>query len=451
MEATHHSKDHIPLSASGINESVRLEKVRLLYSNIPINILATLVAAGIVAYTQTRFIEHSLLINWIIFLFAIALTRIGLYFAYQITPNPDKKIWETLFAVTVFITGGIWASAIFLLTSETNIISHVLLAVVIMAIAAGSMSTLSYQRMVGIGFLSILMIPLILRSLTITENEYASSLGIIYLVFYLIIFIAIFRFNKHITENIIFSYKSINDTIEVNAAKEQSEQANTAKSIFLSSMSHELRTPMNAIMGFAQIMQIDREKALTQEQKHNLSEIMSASEHLLLLIDDILELSHLESGGFASTPEMIDVDDVVNEALPLVFHLMRRKNITLALEGDGQGLNVFADPSLLRKIIFNLLCNAIKYNHQDGNVIVTTEDLDDKVKISITDTGKGINNNDLSQLFTPFNRLDIKHNVNGVGIGLSLSKRMIEVMNGEIGVESKPGKGSTFWITVPKS
>ncbi len=440
----------MPLSESDIDESVRLEKVRLLYSNIPTNILATLIGAGLFTYTQSNYTDHSLLINWVLFLLAIALVRLGLFIAYQITPKPNKRFWQHTFTITVLLTATIWSSAIFFLMPHDNIISQVILATIIMAVSAGSVSLLSYLRIPIIGFLTILMVPLIAKLLTI-ENEYTFYISIVYSVFFISLLVASLKFNRYITENIELKYKSINDAIKINAAKEQTELANTAKSIFLSSMSHELRTPMNAIMGFTQIMQMDQKDELSDEQAHNLKEIMSASQHLLSLIDDILDLSNLGSGEFDSSPTDIDLDDIINEAIPLIFHLMKKKNIDVSIHDDVKYLNVHADPVLLKKVLFNILCNAIEYNYEGGNVIVTAEKFDGKVNVSISDTGKGIADSDLKHLFKPFHRLDTKHNVSGVGIGLSLSKKMVEVMNGTLTVKSAIGEGSRFTITLPSA
>jgi len=438
---------HSSLSSS-VDELVRLEKVKLLYSNIPINIIASLAGAGLFVYTQSHFVDYGLLINWLLCLFAIAFIRIGIFVAYRITPNPDRPIWKTVYIITVLITAIIWATAIFFLTAEDSLISYLLLVTVMMAVAAGSVSTLSYSRISGMGFLSVIMVPLIIWTFT-RENDYSFYTTLIFSLFYLTLLITSLRFNRYITKSLLLSYQSMNDAIEINAAKEQLELANAAKSTFLSSMSHELRTPLNAIMGFTQIMQMDNEKALTSKLSHNLDEIMSASEHLLLLIDGILDLSSFESGGLDSTPMNVNVDDIINETVPLIFHLMKKKKINISMPCDMQSINLFADPVLLKKVLFNILCNAVEYNYENGSIIVTAEELDRHVSIHITDTGKGIDTKDMNQLFKPFSRLDTKNNVTGVGIGLTLSKRMLEVMNGNITVKSTPEEGSCFTITLP--
>ena len=434
--------------SSSVDELVRIEKVKLLYSNIPINIFASLAGAGLFAFTQSHFTDYGLLINWILCLFAMAFIRIGIFFAYKITPNPDKPIWKTVYTTTVLITAIIWACAIFFLTAEDSLISFLLLATVMMAVAAGSVSTLSYSRISGMGFLSVIMVPLIIWTYT-RENDYSFYMSLIFSMFYLTLLITSLRFNRYITKGLTLNYQSMSDAIKVKAAKEQLELANTAKSTFLSSMSHELRTPLNAIMGFAQIMQMDNEKTLTSKQSHNLNEIMSASEHLLSLISGILDLSSFESGNLDATPVNVNVDDIINDTVPLVFHLTQKKKINISMPCDLKSINVFADPALLKKVLFNILCNAVKFNYENGSIIITAEELDHHVCIHITDTGKGIDTKDMKQLFKPFSRLDMKNNVTGVGIGLALSKRMLDVMNGSITVKSTPEVGSCFTITLP--
>jgi len=439
-----------PLSASDIGESVRFEKVRLLFRNIPTNILATLVGALLFAYTQSKFVDHSLLVNWVVLLFAIALARIGSYFAYRITATPNKRIWEYIFVIGALTTSTVWSSAIFFLTAEGNMTSQILSASIIMALAAGSVSTLSYLRLTGIGFFTILMLPLILITF-LSNSEFSLYLTVVYLLFYLSLLIASIRFNEYITESITLRYASINDAIEINSEKEKAEQANAAKSIFLSSMSHELRTPLNAIMGFTQIMKINRNDKLTSDQTRNLDEIMSASESLLSLIDDILDLSQVESGEFSSEPANLNVDEAISGCIPLVGHKIEKKHLTLTTQSNLSDFSVYADPVLLRKTLCNLLRNAIEYNHNAGSISITAEKLDGNVLITISDSGKGIAEEDLPQLFKPFKRLDPKNNVNGVGIGLSLSKQMVETMGGHITVKSTLGEGSRFTISLPEA
>lgn len=437
-----------PLAERDISRSVRLEKVKLLYSNIPLNIIASFMAALLLVYTQSHFIESESLILWLVAIILIAVVRSIIFIAYKFTPSPTSLFWEIAFNVTVFITAIIWAVAILSFSLEDNLVSQVLLAVIILAIAAGSVSSLSYIKVTGAVFLCILMLPLIYKSFTV-ESEYTLVLGSISTIFLLFSLITSFRFYNHVTKSIELGYKSLGDAEAIRVSKKQAEHANAAKSIFLSSMSHELRTPMNAIMGFTQIMQINRDKNLTPTQSHNLEEIMSASEHLLSLIDDILDLSQIESGDFNINPEEVGVEKIIKDSVAMFFHQSKIKNVHITIQQDIDALKIYADPSLFKKVIINLLRNAIEYNHQGGQVNITAGIYDEIVTISISDTGSGISESDIKQLFQPFHRLDIENNVNGAGIGLSLSKKIVEKMGGTIGLESTVGEGSRFWITLP--
>jgi len=402
----------------------------------------------LLVYVQSHFVDSENLISWLVAIISIAVIRGIMFIAYKYTSTPSNSFWGIAFIVTVFITAIIWAVAILSFSLEDNLVSQILLAVIVLAIVAGSVSSLSYLKLTGVGFLSILMLPLIYKSLTV-ENEYTLFLSIISLIFYIFSLVTSYRFNNHITKSIELSYKSYRDAEAIRVSKEEAEHANAAKSIFLSNMSHELRTPMNAIMGFTQIMQIDRDNNLTPTQSHNLEEIMSASEHLLSLIDDILDLSQIESGNFSTKPTKTPIEPLIKKGVDMFYHQARIKNIHITIQQDIDALNVYADPILVKKVIINLIRNAIEYNNQGGQVNITAGIFDDIVTISISDTGVGIKEDDIEKLFHLFHRLDRKNNVNGAGIGLSLSKKIIERMGGTIGVESNFGKGSRFWITLP--
>lgn len=233
-------------------------------------------------------------------------------------------------------------------------------------------------------------------------------------------------------------------------ARQQAEAANKAKSIFLSSMSHELRTPLNAIFGFAQLLEM--EEGLTAEQRDYAHEILNAGRHLLDLITEVLDLSKIESGKVELTMEPVNCAELVEDCLPLLRPLTYKQNIRIECNHLG-GLVMLADQVRLKQAIINLISNAIKYNRPNGLVqIHIMEGNSSRHRLAVTDTGYGIPPDQLSQLFQPFNRLGAEGgSIEGTGIGLVICRRIVEMMGGEIGVESEVGKGSTFWIDLEKA
>ncbi len=229
-------------------------------------------------------------------------------------------------------------------------------------------------------------------------------------------------------------------------AKFAAEQASLAKSEFLSNMSHELRTPLNAILGFAQLMESGTPPP-TLVQKTNLEHILKAGWYLLLLINEILDLAAIESGQLALSMEVVSLADVLLECAAIVEPQAQQHGISVTFAQLDQPVFVNADHTRVKQVLINLLSNAIKYNKVDGTVTVACTSLAARIRISVEDTGVGLAPAQLAQLFQPFNRLGQQAgHQEGTGIGLVVSKRLVELMNGVMGVASTTGEGSVFWI-----
>ena len=236
-------------------------------------------------------------------------------------------------------------------------------------------------------------------------------------------------------------------------AREAAEAANRAKSDFLSRMSHELRTPLNAMLGFAQLLEIDRRHPLTPIQRPWVGQIQQAGWHLLEMINDVLDLSRIESGNLRLESTSLDLAEIVQATIALVASDAERRGIRISEELAPGTSAVLGDATRVKQILTNLLSNAVKYNIDNGRVHVASRlAAPDMVEISVTDTGMGMTPGQMEELFRPFNRLGRERTaLKGTGIGLVISRRLAEVMGGSIRVKSVPDEGSSFILKLPKA
>ncbi|OGT09617.1 MAG: hybrid sensor histidine kinase/response regulator, partial [Gallionellales bacterium RIFCSPHIGHO2_02_FULL_57_16] len=234
---------------------------------------------------------------------------------------------------------------------------------------------------------------------------------------------------------------------ELESAKSVAEKANLAKSDFLSSMSHELRSPLNAILGFAQLLDADSPPA-TPAQKESIAQILQAGWHLLKLINEILDLAKVESGQVPLSEEPVSLAEVMLECQAMIEPQVQQRGIKLTFPQFDMPNFVRADRTRLKQVLINLLSNAIKYNREQGTVEVKcAESTPGRIRTSVKDSGAGLPPEQLAQLFQPFNRLGQETGAEeGTGIGLVVAKRLVELMGGTIGVESTVGVGSVFWF-----
>ncbi|MEA2446670.1 MAG: hypothetical protein QOK47_307, partial [Actinomycetota bacterium] len=232
-------------------------------------------------------------------------------------------------------------------------------------------------------------------------------------------------------------------------AKEEADRANRAKSEFLSRMSHELRTPLNGILGFGQLLQMD---GLKPRQRQDLDQIMKAGKHLLELINEVLDIASVEAGRLTMSIEPVRINEVVNEAVELLSPIASEHSVTITTQGEDERVFVTGDRQRLKQVLLNLLSNAVKYNRPGGAVTVTVspDASSDEVVLGVKDTGVGIPPERLDRLFVPFDRLGAeKDDVEGTGLGLALSERLVLAMGGRIDVVSEVGESTTFSVILP--
>ena len=237
--------------------------------------------------------------------------------------------------------------------------------------------------------------------------------------------------------------------IALNEAKELAAMQNSAKSDFLTSMSHELRTSLNSIVGFSQLMSQDDN--LNEEQIDNIDCIEKAGLHLTGLVEEILDLAKIESGKVQLKLEAIQLKQFLSECADLISITVNESGQSLTIDIDGcEDRYIYTDHKRFMQVMLNLLSNAVKYNRSAGEIHIHCKQVGDHVHIGVRDTGTGMSAEQQSRLFQPFDRLGAeKTNINGTGIGLVITRQLVELMAGEIEVESRVGVGSTFWVKLP--
>lgn len=415
------------------------ERTRLLYQSTPVSIIGVLLNAIILSSVQWGVISTSAIMSWCSIMMLSLSYRYVIYRKYLTSQSlqiHSNEYWCRLYLVGALSTAMSWGLVVYLLFPVEDVVRQVFVAFIFAGISAASISSLAFDKKIAYLYLAMMLVPLSIR-FYLTGSFIGIMMSVLIFAYMLILISSASRFNRQFIDNVSLAIEA--------------DQANEAKSEFLSSMSHELRTPMNAILSLSKLMLIDTEhNRLSENHKKNLNEIIHAADHLLDLINEVLDLSKIESDSFEIKLKNEKLNDILDECFVLIEPLSQSRSIKLIKAGMEEDATVYVDRIKLKQVLLNLLSNAVKYNREGGTVYIESTINRDKLELSIKDTGSGLSKNQIERLFIPFDRLGVeKDKIEGTGIGLVIARNLIEKMHGELDCESTLNVGSRFWITIP--
>ncbi len=433
---------------TGLEKVIFQEKVRALYKALPSSVFATIIIAAVMVSVLWRVIDQFFLVIWFSVIATVNIVRFILYKYYsrRVKDKNQTVFWDKMFYILLILTAASWSCVSIWLLPDDQSIYHYFPTLILIGISAGAVTSLSFSMRNITTYTLLLLLPLFIIEISIgTFISYSVAL----LTFVLTIFSlsSAKRINQTIIENITLHYDSASHRDELVESRNTALAANSAKTNFISMISHELRTPLNGILGFAQLLKMSDQPSLNAEQDDQVNGIFDSGHHLLSLIEELLDLSKIESHKLNVTIIDVSLANIVSESIAILNPVAAGYNIKISNNVENIYL-VKADEKRLKQVLINLISNAIKYNHENGKVTIDVSKIDNNmIRVSVSDNGDGLTEEQQKELFKPFTRYnDTKE---GIGLGLYITQNLVELMQGNIGVKSKFNEGSTFWFELP--
>ena len=432
-----------------LEEILFSRKIQALYRAIPSSIFATIMIAAVMVTVLWNVMDQTALITWLVIIIAINLGRYFSSLVYHKHSDREEnlELWDRIFFAGMTLNALAWGGVSIWLLPDNQSVYHYFPALILIGMSAGAVTTLSFKLTNIITYYLLVLGPLFVVEV-LTGTWIAYSVAFLIIIFMIFSLSSARRINQTITQNIILQYETEKHRDELIASRNEALASNSAKTRFISMISHELRTPLNGILGFAQLLKMSDEPELNNEQQDHTNGIIDSGKHLLKLIEQMLELSKMESTKISINMEEVQLLQLLDEVLNIINPVALEHDISIINDIQHDYL-VKADSVRLKQVLINLLTNAVKYNAEGGEVYIGADELDnDILRIKVIDDGKGLDEEQQKKIFDPFQRYnEVKE---GLGLGLYICKTIMEHMEGSIGVESEPGKGCIFWIDVKK-
>lgn len=436
------------INTERLNKAIYQQIVELSYKALASSVYVTFVIAIAMVAVLKHEVDHTILGNWFAFIILVNIFRYVIYILYfrSETRYDNITLWDRLFYLLLLLNSlSLCAVSIFMMP-ESSSVYHYFPVMILIGMSAGAVPALAFSLRNIITYILLLLVPVFINEIIIaTYMSYSvAALTIALIIFSIVNSI---RFKNMTIDNIRLHFLSDEHKNELIESKNLAIEASTTKTMFISTISHELRTPLNAIMGFGQLLKMSDVVKPDSEEYDNANGVIESGKHLLSLIEELLDLSKLESGKLVINIKEISLLAAISESIGILNPIADKYKIKIINNASDDYL-VYADIIRLRQVIINLISNAIKYNLRNGSVIIdVSKTTGNRVRVTVTDTGTGLSAEQQATLFQTFQRFDTTRE--GIGLGLYITKKIINLMHGDIGVESKINKGSTFWFELP--